>query len=187
MSKSGTFYKKGLFQGGKYEPPKHLQNEPSVIAKNAAINLDGIKSKTLLFDLYGYEAKNEYQVKAIKILIRDNGVCGLCKTEISRLKEFNLDHIIPRSLGGSNSYENLQATHKKCNSLKGSRLENLPPEYYQNFKASNKKVLFKIPENTTPKVDYCVELYNEIQRHGTTRMSYKMFKDYFIKFAEATI
>jgi 5-methylcytosine-specific restriction endonuclease McrA len=35
------------------------------------------------------------------------------------------DHIIPISLGGKHSYENLQCSHLKCNLAKGNRVEEL--------------------------------------------------------------
>jgi len=33
-----------------------------------------------------------------------------------------LDHIIPRSKGGSDAAENLQLAHARCNKIKGNRL-----------------------------------------------------------------
>lgn len=48
-----------------------------------------------------------------------------------------------------------------------------------------KAVPAPIPKIEDSEVDYCVELYNEIQRHGTTRLSYNMFKEHFEKYAKA--
>lgn len=52
------------------------------------------------------------------ILKRDKGICQICNKRINSAKEFSLDHIIPKSKGGSGARENLQLAHKKCNELK---------------------------------------------------------------------
>lgn len=52
---------------------------------------------------------------------RDGSVCQICTNEFPPDK-LNLDHIIPRSRGGSNVLENLQLTCYFCNTLKGSML-----------------------------------------------------------------
>lgn len=46
-------------------------------------------------------------------------ICGLCSRWIKRIEDANIDHILPRSLGGSNHKSNLQLAHRKCNSIKG--------------------------------------------------------------------
>jgi hypothetical protein len=57
---------------------------------------------------------------------RDNWVCGICGCDVdSELSIYesdqaaSIDHIIPRSKGGSNKDENLQITHWDCNRIKG--------------------------------------------------------------------
>jgi len=55
---------------------------------------------------------------------RDRWVCQLCGKKVGRSYPPNhrrspsLDHIIPRSLGGSDEPDNLQLSHRDCNSLK---------------------------------------------------------------------
>lgn len=55
---------------------------------------------------------------------RDRWVCQLCGRRVGRSYPANhrrapsLDHIIPRSLGGSDEPDNLQLSHRLCNSLK---------------------------------------------------------------------
>lgn len=144
--------------------------------------MNGITSKSLLTELSWFEPRNQYQQKKIKILLRDKGICQLCKREITSISSFNLDHIIPSSLGGGSGYDNLQATHRKCNGLKGNRID-LPPSYFVNHKPKN-KLKIEVQEDKVIDIntDHCAELYNEIQRHGTTRLSYKMFKEYFEKY-----
>ena len=45
-------------------------------------------------------------------------VCYLCKDVISTLEEANIDHIIPRSKGGSNHQSNIKLVHITCNRKK---------------------------------------------------------------------
>lgn len=53
-----------------------------------------------------------------------NGICPLCKepldfNQISDSKYANIDHIIPKSHGGSDARKNLQLAHTLCNLAKG--------------------------------------------------------------------
>lgn len=52
------------------------------------------------------------------VLIRDAFCCAYCGQKSSRL---TVDHIIPRSRGGSNDFENCVASCKCCNNRKGCR------------------------------------------------------------------
>lgn len=75
------------------------------------------------------------------ILKRDENCCQYCGSHHSDL---TIDHIIPRSRGGTDSWENLVAACKTCNSRKGSRTPaeaNMPlkkkprkPNYVAYFK-----------------------------------------------------
>ncbi len=70
-----------------------------------------------------------------KLIIRDKGVCALCGFPID-LDDYSkvdgnfivgekypsIDHIIPLSLGGVHSWENIQLAHWKCNCLKGNNI-----------------------------------------------------------------
>lgn len=59
--------------------------------------------------------------KRERIFKRDGGVCWLCGMPIEHRHEFTLDHVIPKSKGGDNSYENLKVAHAYCNSVRGSK------------------------------------------------------------------
>ena len=54
------------------------------------------------------------------------GVCGICKQRIEPWERMHIDHIVPRSKGGSDKRSNLQAAHAVCNLRKGNRMP--PPE-----------------------------------------------------------
>lgn len=55
-------------------------------------------------------------------LFRTDPICKLCSKVIKNWEEASIDHIIPRSKGGSNDYENLQLAHKSCNNQKGDQI-----------------------------------------------------------------
>lgn len=45
--------------------------------------------------------------------------CGICNKTIKKMQNLTIDHIVPKSKGGSHDYANLQAAHRRCNALKG--------------------------------------------------------------------
>lgn len=53
------------------------------------------------------------------IFIRDNNTCQYCGKK--DLKTPELEHVIPKSKGGKNSFENCVCACKKCNRAKGDR------------------------------------------------------------------
>ncbi len=64
------------------------------------------------------------QMRAISrknILIRDQHTCQYCDQPFGA-GELTLDHVVPRSRGGSNTWENLVACCLRCNNRKGDRL-----------------------------------------------------------------
>jgi 5-methylcytosine-specific restriction endonuclease McrA len=56
---------------------------------------------------------------------RDGGMCGICGQAVTP-EAWDLDHIVPLSLGGHHVYSNVQVSHPRCNRSKGGRLQ-LPP------------------------------------------------------------
>ena len=54
------------------------------------------------------------------IIWRDHNQCQYCANHFSDDK-LTMDHMIPKSRGGKNTWENLVAACKKCNQRKGSR------------------------------------------------------------------
>jgi 5-methylcytosine-specific restriction endonuclease McrA len=58
------------------------------------------------------------------IVINTHGrVCHLCRGSILPA-ELSIDHVVPRSRGGSDAVENLRPAHIRCNRIK----DNLMPE-----------------------------------------------------------
>lgn len=54
------------------------------------------------------------------IVWRDNNQCQYCANYFP-LDKLTMDHVLPKSRGGKNTWENLVAACKKCNQKKGSR------------------------------------------------------------------
>jgi len=54
------------------------------------------------------------------VIARDGLVCRLCGDPVERT-DIHLDHIVPFSLGGPTTVDNLQVTHSTCNVRKGAR------------------------------------------------------------------
>lgn len=46
---------------------------------------------------------------------RDGGICGLCSLPVPFDRTMHADHILLKSMGGSDALENLRTTHRACN------------------------------------------------------------------------
>ena len=89
---------------------------PSVIALKSYINVP--------------RRKSHWSRKGV--LVRDNYTCIYCgikpggsqKGSILTKRDFTIDHIIPRSKGGRDTWSNTACACAKCNHRKGNRLHN---------------------------------------------------------------
>jgi 5-methylcytosine-specific restriction endonuclease McrA len=54
------------------------------------------------------------------ILLRDRNTCQFCG-RVFPASDLTLDHVIPRSRGGTTSWDNLVASCYRCNNIKGDR------------------------------------------------------------------
>lgn len=52
------------------------------------------------------------------LLKRQNGKCAHCENYFAPEDLIEVDHIVPRSKGGSDKYENLQLLHRHCHEQK---------------------------------------------------------------------
>jgi site-specific DNA-methyltransferase (adenine-specific) len=66
-----------------------------------------------------------------------NHLCNGCKTEFE-IRNLEIDHIIPKSKGGGDYYENYQLLCGACNRLKGDR-----PMEYLRMKRNKEEELLK--------------------------------------------
>ena len=63
---------------------------------------------------------NEDQKKLL--LMKQRNICPICSLQLYYGEDMHVDHILPISIGGRDSMENIQITHKDCNQKKGSRI-----------------------------------------------------------------
>ena len=53
------------------------------------------------------------------LLDRQNNLCSICNLSLPKdISGIDVDHVVPRSMGGTDKLTNLSATHIKCNSQK---------------------------------------------------------------------
>jgi 5-methylcytosine-specific restriction endonuclease McrA len=64
--------------------------------------------------------KRHVRFSRINLMARDDFQCQYCGTKPKRA-ELNLDHVIPRALGGKSTWENVVTSCIDCNRLKGGR------------------------------------------------------------------
>lgn len=65
--------------------------------------------------------KRVYRMSKKNILIRDSYTCQYCKKKANSEASMTLDHVIPKSRGGTSSWDNLVAACNKCNLVKANR------------------------------------------------------------------
>lgn len=96
-----------------------------------AVKADGsfIKASTRLCVPCRSSYRSVSQTSVNRLLTRDGPICSLCFTEIDLTfawpdpRSASIDHVLPRSLGGSNDLENLALSHLGCNCSKGNRVD----------------------------------------------------------------
>lgn len=59
--------------------------------------------------------------KRLRLAVRDRWTCWICDGKVSEAN-WSLDHVVPRSLGGTHDDWNLRLAHHLCNSLRGANV-----------------------------------------------------------------
>ena len=101
-----------LMLKGKAEPIHFLENNFL-----NTVGEENIIRPTVLRLNYQIKRKytREYKVSRLGIYNRDNHTCQYCGVKNN---ELTLDHVYPRHLGGSHTWDNLVTCCKKCNNTK---------------------------------------------------------------------
>jgi 5-methylcytosine-specific restriction endonuclease McrA len=76
--------------------------------------------RVILLVAYEHLPKARVRFSRLNIYARDNNTCQYCGKKLPR-NELNLDHVIPRALGGITSWENVVCSCVPCNLRKGGR------------------------------------------------------------------
>jgi 5-methylcytosine-specific restriction endonuclease McrA len=76
--------------------------------------------RVLLLIAYERVPKRHVRFSRFNIYARDNNTCQYCGRRLPRT-ELNLDHVIPRSRGGTSTWENVVCSCHSCNRRKGGQ------------------------------------------------------------------
>ena len=76
--------------------------------------------KTIVLKLFDRLPRRHVRYSRLSIFTRDRYTCQYCGSEPPR-SQLNLDHVIPRALGGRTSWENVVCSCLDCNRRKGGR------------------------------------------------------------------
>lgn len=76
--------------------------------------------RVILLVAYDRVPKRHVRFSRYNIYARDNSTCQYCGLRFSR-HELNLDHVIPRSKGGTSTWGNVVCSCHECNRCKGGR------------------------------------------------------------------
>jgi len=77
--------------------------------------------KVIRYTKYDKIPKVTFRLSRQAIYNRDNWTCYICGEEFSEGK-LSIDHVVPTSRGGKNSWENMITCCKNCNYKKGDKL-----------------------------------------------------------------
>lgn len=62
------------------------------------------------------------RIDKLTVYDRHGGRCGICGRPLPRdARAFELDHVVPLSLGGKHVYANVRPAHPLCNQRRGAR------------------------------------------------------------------
>ena len=76
--------------------------------------------RVVVLSAYEYLPRGRVRFSRLNIYARDHDTCQYCARQPPR-SELNLDHVMPRSLGGKTSWENVVCSCVPCNLRKGGR------------------------------------------------------------------
>ena len=76
--------------------------------------------RVILLLAYDRVPRRSVRFSRFNIYSRDQNRCQYCGRQFARA-ELNLDHVVPRSKGGTSTWENVVCSCHRCNRLKGGR------------------------------------------------------------------
>lgn len=79
------------------------------------------RPRVLLLNAYDRVPRREIRFSRRNVYLRDENTCQYCG-RVFRDEELNLDHVVPRDVGGKTNWENIVTACIRCNSRKANRL-----------------------------------------------------------------
>ena len=76
--------------------------------------------RVVVLSAFEHLPKGRVRFSRLNIYARDDDTCQYCAARLGR-SQLNLDHVIPRTLGGRTSWENIVCSCIVCNLRKGGR------------------------------------------------------------------
>jgi 5-methylcytosine-specific restriction endonuclease McrA len=76
--------------------------------------------RVIILQAYDRLPKRHVRFSRLNIYARDRNICQYCGRAYPK-HELNLDHVIPRSQGGTSNWENIVCCCLACNRIKGGR------------------------------------------------------------------
>ncbi|MGE0324438.1 MAG: HNH endonuclease [Polyangiaceae bacterium] len=107
--------------GDLYAFPEWSRLEPRVVDDIVPMVSGGLRVPRVLH-LLRYERNPRVDIRLTRknLLLRDDHSCQYCGVKPC-LRDLNVDHVLPRSRGGADSWENLVISCRRCNLVKGHR------------------------------------------------------------------
>ena len=85
-----------------------------------AVNFNLLVPEVIVLNVFNSFIRKEVRFSRRNIFQRDKNTCQYCGRRFGKI-DLTIDHIIPRSRGGCDTWENLVLACVKCNVRKGSR------------------------------------------------------------------
>jgi 5-methylcytosine-specific restriction endonuclease McrA len=108
--------------------------------------------RVLVLMAYEHMPKTRVRFSRFNIYARDDNTCQYCGRRFSRA-ELNLDHVVPRSKGGTTTWENVVCSCVPCNLRKGGRTpdealmrllrEPFRPRWTPMFRNATRRALYR--------------------------------------------
>jgi 5-methylcytosine-specific restriction endonuclease McrA len=76
--------------------------------------------RVILLQTYDRVPRRYVRFSRFNIYARDGNTCQYCGRRFAR-NDLNLDHVVPRSRGGTSTWENVVCSCHRCNRIKGGR------------------------------------------------------------------
>jgi len=104
------------YQTFDFEQWHHVDGEPAIGTAKGPIRVP----RVILLVTYDRIPKRQIRYSRVNIFVRDKYTCQYCGAKPPR-SELNLDHVVPRSMGGKTTWDNVVASCVDCNRRKGGR------------------------------------------------------------------